>query len=122
MIHPIVDKIKKFEEVIDEYQVTKKDLEGAIRNYFYNKYAIAVTAYVYGSTFGFDRDLHVAYDAYLESHESEYAKRTRQFNFSIDVLYKFAKDFDAEFSHTACDGNRYIFKFKNIDGKKVFGW
>ena len=123
MINPIVDKIKKFEKQIDELdRVTKEDLESAIRKYFYNKYSIAVKSYVYGSTFSFEKDLDVAYNSWLEGDTTEYSKRTRQFNFSIDVLYKFAKDFDAEFSHTACDGNRYIFKFKNIDGKKVFRW
>ena len=124
MIHPIVNEIKEFEKQIDEYRVTREDLESAIRNYFHNKYGIAVKSYVYGSTFGFDKNLHVAYEAWMEGNinETEYSKRTRQFEFSIDVLYKFAKDFDAEFSHTACDGKRYIFKFKNIDGKKVFGW
>ena len=54
MIHPIVDKIKEFEKQIDEYRVTKEDLESAIKDYFYNKYGIAVKSYVYGSTFGFD--------------------------------------------------------------------
>lgn len=118
-MNKIVTRLKKAEEYHDKCAIKEDDFINAIEKYFYDKYGIGVTVYVWGKTFGFEKDLNV-YGVWATNKDSEYAKKTRNFTITIDVLYKFCKDFDSEFLYTTCDGERYVFSFKNINIKKAF--
>lgn len=118
-MNEIVDRLKKSVEYREEYGMKEDKFKEIIKNYFYNKYGIAAKVYVWGNNFGVEKDLYIAHANPSSPLNIEYSRRTRQFDFTIDVLYKFCKDFDAEFLHTACDGSRYVFYFKNVDLKKA---
>ena len=120
MTQLILDKIKKFLKYIDEYGVTEDEFISSIQKYFYDKYGIGINVYVWGSTFGIDKNLHIAYTNMGKPYETEYEINTRKFEFKINVLYEFCKDFECEFLYTTCDGDRYIFQFKDIDISKIF--
>lgn len=120
MTQLILDKIKKFIKCVDEYGVTEDEFKNSIQKYFKDKYDVGIRVYVWGNKFGIDRNLHIAYGNMGNPCETEYEIRTREFVFGIDVLYRFCKDFECEFLYTSCDGDRYVFKFKDIDISKVF--
>lgn len=115
----IIDRLKKNEEYSKEHGISEKDLIDSLKKYFYNNYGIGISGYVWGDRFGFERDLNIAYGTWGDRTETNYVVKTRRFKFTIDVLYKFCKDFDAEFLYTTCDGDRYVFSFKNIDLTKA---
>ena len=119
MINPIINKIKETAKYREENGVSEKDFIRALEKYFDDKYHINITAYVWGKTFGFEKSMR-AYGSWGTHRDTEYMKRTRDFDINIDVLYKFCKDFDAEFLYTTCDGDRYVFSFKNININRAF--
>ena len=118
-MNEIITKLKKAEEYHDKCAIKEDDFINAIKKYFYDKYNVGVTVYIWGKTFGFEKDIR-AYGSWGTHRDTEDMKRTRDFVITIDVLYKFCKDFDAEFLYTTCDGNRYVFNFKNINMEKAF--
>lgn len=120
MTQLILDKLKKFLKYVNEYGVTEDEFKNSIQKYFFDKYNISVKVYVWGNKFGFDKNLQVAYGNIGSPYETEHQTKTREFDFSIEVLYEFCRDFECEFLYTTCDGERYFFQFKDIDISKIF--
>ena len=42
------------------------------------------------------------------------------FKMTSKVLFDFCQEFGCEFTHTACDGDRYFFTFDDVDMSNAF--
>lgn len=102
--------VKKLKESIEYRSKHKKFIEDflrAIKRYFLDKYDFHVRTLTGITWFGVEKDLHYYFSG------SEIIKT--DFKFTAKVLADFCEEFDCEFDHTSCDGDRYIFTFDDVD-------
>lgn len=110
-INPIVSKLKESNMRRNSHQVVVMEFQESVKQYFLKKYDTRVNVLLFGNTFGLENDS----EFYMTS--MAWGKY-KAFEFSIQVLYDFCKEFGCEFEKTTCDGDRYIFYYKDDNGFK----
>ena len=104
------DVVKQLKESIEYRNKHKEHLnkfQYAIITYFQEKHNVNVRVKLFVDCFGVEQD-------YLRN------SKNKSFKFNQEVLYEFCKEFDCEFKYTACDGNRPIFTFNDVDTTHAF--
>lgn len=84
----------------------------AIINYFLEKYDARVRVLTGVTWFAVELNTHYYYGG------NEIV--TCNFEWTSKVIYEFCQEFECEFEHTSCDGERYIFTFKDVDVSNAF--
>lgn len=83
-----------------------------IVQYFKEKYDFHVRVLTGVTWFAIEKDLHYYYggNRFIMS----------DFKMTSKVLFDFCQEFECEFTHTACDGDRYFFTFDDVDMSNAF--
>lgn len=108
----IVKQLKDSIEYRNQHKKFIRDFLYAIEKYFVDKYDFHVRTLTGVTWFAVEKNLNYYYgkDKWIHS----------DFKFTARVLADFCDEFDCEFEHTSCDGNRYIFTFTDIDVSNAF--
>lgn len=109
----IVKKLKKSIEYRSEHKKIIEEFKHAIVNYFLTKYDVHVNVLKFGDSFGIEKDYNY-YSKQLKFCHGD------AFKFNSKVLFEFCNDFECEFIHTSCEGERYVFTFEDVDMKYGF--
>ena len=107
--------VKNLKESIEYRSKHKKFIDEflrAVKRYFLEKYDFRVNTITGITWFAVEKNIHYYYggDTIIDT----------DFKFTSEVLYDFCKEFDCEFDKTACDGDRYIFTFNDVDMSNGF--
>lgn len=89
-----------------------KNFKYAIIHYFLDKYDFRVNVLTGVTWFAVEKNLYYYYGGDEIIHTD--------FEWTSKVIYEFCQEFECEFEHTACDGERYIFTFKDVDVSNAF--
>lgn len=108
----IVKKLKQSIEYRSKHKKIIKEFLYAIRKYFLEKYDFHVRTLTGVTWFAIEKDIHYYYGSNEIIHTD--------FKFTSKVLFDFCNEFDCEFEHTGCDGNRYFFTFNDVDISNAF--
>lgn len=104
-----IRKLKDSIEYRSKHKVLIDQFKDSIINYFYNKYDVYVRVLFFGDTWGIEQDY---------GHYYHMGGRV-DFDFSIDVLADFCREFECDFLYTRST-DRYIFTFKDVDMSHAF--
>lgn len=103
--------VKQLKESI-EYRAKHKEFINeflrAIKNYFLEKYDFHIRTVTGITWFAIEKDIHYYYGGAELIDDKD-------FKFTSQVLFDFCNEFECEFDHTSCDGDRYIFTFNDVD-------
>lgn len=88
----------------------------AVINYFLEKYDAHVRVLTFGDTFGLEKNMTYYTNEFLNGNRDI----RLDFKFDIRVLSDFCDEFECEFLHTSCDGDRFIFNFNDVDMSSAF--
>ena len=108
----IVKELKESIEYYNEHKKIIKNFLRAVEEYFLDKYDYHVRTLTGVSWFAVEEDL----SYYYGGKDIVY----NDFNFTIEILADFCREFECEFKETTCRGRRYIFYFKNVDMSNAF--
>ncbi len=108
----IVKELKESIEYRSKHNEFVDNFLRAIEDYFLEKYGFHVNTLTGVTWFAVEKNIHYYYGG------DEIV--TCNFEWTSKVLYEFCQEFECEFEHTSCDGERYIFTFKDVDMKNAF--
>lgn len=111
-IKSAVKELKDSIEYRSEHMRLIEYFKDMIVQYFKEKYDFHVRVLTGVTWFAIEKDLNYYYgnDRFIMS----------DFQFTSKVLYDFCQLFGCEFTHTACDGDRYFFTFDDVDMSNAF--
>lgn len=103
----VVKRLKESIEYRNKHKERLDKFKYTIITYFQEKYGVNVRVKFFVDCFGVEQN-------FLMN------RTAGPFKFNQEVLYEFCKEFDCEFKYTACDGNRPIFTFNDVDTAHAF--
>lgn len=108
----IVKQLKDSIEYRGKHQKFINEFLHAIERYFLDKYDFHINTLTGVTWFAIEKNKSYYYgaDKFIMS----------DFKMTSKVLFDFCQEFGCEFTHTACDGDRYFFTFDDVDMSNAF--
>ena len=107
--------VKQLKESIEYYSKPEEFVNKflrAIEKWFLDKYDYHVRTLTGVTWFAVEKNLNYYYG------NNRFI--TTDFKMTARILADFCDEFECEFDHTSCDGERYIFSFSDVDTKHAF--